>query len=307
MGTLRVTVAPVALRPVVDGQVSQFRVSTLRPGGNWLSAEVSDPSDVLRRGRALVEVALTDPVPAEVLEGLRLENAGVDYSGETPNLLLSVVLPIAAVELGDAEDWPLLAPWDDAGGGAGPLLTHDPLRAAFVAYWREQLVHTSAALDFLPTYFTMSQARSVYSSVWGEPQAEGNFQRWLTTAKAADGSPLCEEALDENVKRRTQEELASRLTKAGLKGLSAAGVAKAWTDPKIVGASSGVTALAGLAAVPVAGIAGAIVGSAIGYQASKSPGRPPRWYKRSTSERNPLKSWYPVRPPQIALQNTFVR
>jgi len=304
MESFRVTVAPVALRPVLERQASQFRVSTLRPGGHWLTAEISDPTAVLRTARDMVDNALRD-LPSEVRGELRLENAGVEYSVGSPNLLLTAVLPIAAAELADAADWPLLTPW---GGGADVRRSKlDPVRVALIDYWREQLVHTTAALDFLPAYFTMFQARSVYTSVWGERQADGNFQRWFTTAKTADGSLLCEEVLDEKVQRRTQEELASLLTKAGLRGLSAAGVAKAWADPKLVGASAGVTALAGLAALPVAAVAGAAVGSAIGYQALKSAGRPPRWYKRATGGREQLKSWYPVRPPKTPLPSTFVR
>ena len=300
------TVVPVALRPMVEGQATQFRVSTLRPHGSWLTAQVPDPKAVLDVARGLVDDALTDVLPSEARGELRLENAGVEYSSGAPNLLFTAVLPIAAAELADAADWPLLTPWRGSEGAPRhqPL---DPVRAALIAYWHEQLVHTTAALSFLPAYFTMFQARSIYSSVWGQQQAEGNFQRWFATAKAVDDSLLCEEATDEKVQRRTQEELASRLTKAGLHGLSFASVAKAWSDPKIVGASASVTALAGFAALPVAALAGAVVGSAVGYQASKSAGRPPRWYKRSTKERKQLKSWYPVRPPKTTLPPIFVR
>lgn len=305
MKSLRVTVVPVALRPVADDPLStQLRVSTLRPGGEWLSTTVTEPATTLDVARRMLDNAMHP----EVRAAPHLENAGVEYSSGTPNLLLTAVLPIAAAELNDsAEDWPLLTPWvgDDLAQQRPRLLRLEPVQAAVVAYWRGQMVRSTAALDFLPRYFTMHQARSVYASVWGEAQQDGNFQRWLSSAKDADGFRVCGWVPDEDVRHDTQTEFAQGLT-AATAGVSATMVKQQW-DPKIIGASAAVAGLAGLATlIPAAQVVGAMVGATIGYQRAKNTGRPPRWYRRVAPERIDLATWYPVRPPATSCPPTFV-
>ena len=306
MMSLRVTVAPVALRPIAeDSESAQLRVSTLRPGGVWLSTKVSDPTTALEAARRMLE----DAVRPEVRAALHLENAGVEYASGPPNLLLTAALPIAAAELDNtADDWPLLTPWV---GNEPPqerlrlLRLEEPVQAAMVAYWRGQLVQTTAALDFLPKYFTMYQARSVYASVWGEAQPDGNFQRWLGSAEDANKGKVCQEVEDEEARLETQAEFALALA-AVTAGFSADMVKKQW-DPRIIGTSSRVAGLAGIAPlIPAAQVVGAIVGATIGYQRAKSTGRPPRWYRRTVDKRIGLKTWYPVRPPATRPPPTFV-
>lgn len=267
----------------------------LRPGGEWLSTAVSDPSTALGVARRMLEAA----VHPEVRAALQLENAGVDYASGMPNLLLTAVLPIAAAELDiTATDWPLLTPWvgDDPPHERVRLLRLEPVHAAIVSYWRGQLAQTTAALDFLPRYFTMYQARSVYASVWGEAQPDGNFQRWLGSAEDANQIKVCREVEDEEARVETQTEFARKLA-ATTAGISGAMVKQQW-DPKVIGTSSRVAGLGGLAAlIPAAQVVGALVGATIGYQRAKSTGRPPRWYRRMVDKRIDLKTWYPVRPP----------
>lgn len=276
----------------------------LRPGGEWLSTLVSDPTTALEAARRMLE----DAVHPEVKAALQLENAGVEYASGTPNLLLTAVLPIAAAELDiTADDWPLLTPWvgDEPLHERVRLLRLEPVQSAIVSYWRGQLVQTTAALDFLPRYFTMYQARSVYASVWGEAQPDGNFQRWLVSAEDANKVKVCREVEDEEARLETQTEFAKKLASVTA-GISGAMVKQQW-DPKVIGTSARVAGLAGLAPlIPAAKVVGAIVGATIGYQRSKSTGRPPRWYRRTVDKRIDLKTWYPVRPPATSRPPTIV-
>lgn len=302
MATIRVSVVPVAMRPLLsDPQSTQLRVSTLRPGGEWLSAPVPEPADALHVARELLE----REVPPELRAALRLENVGVDYATGVPNLVLTAVLPIAAAELRDSpNDWRLLTPWVDSDSKRMHLLSEDLVRAAVVAYWRGQLARTSASLDFLPKHFTIAQVRSVYASVWGELQAHGNFQRWLLdSARDESGNPLLKKVGEEEVREEVQSGLAVGLATLGL---TLGGVRKAWGDSKIVGASASVVGARGLAALPAVAIAGAIVGGTVAWQRAANTGRPPIWYTRHTNDRVDLKSRYPVRPPAPVSLVTFV-
>lgn len=251
---------------------------------------------------------LDEAVHPEARADIHLENAGVDYSSGVPDLLLTAVLPIAAAELDNSpDDWPLLTPWvgDAPPAERVPLLRLDPVQAAMISYWRGQLTRTTAAFDFLPRFFTMFQARSVYASVWGERQADGNFQRWLLTAEGVKTGKVCREVPDEEARLATQTEFAQRLADAAT-GISPAMVREQW-DPKIIGTSGAVAGLAGVAAwIPAAHVVGAIVGATVGYQRAKSAGRPPRWYSRTTSGRADLRTHYPVRPPATRRPLVFV-
>lgn len=309
MMKLRVTVVPVVLRPIdEDARTPQLAVSMLRPAGKWLATTVSDTAGALEAARRMLDDAVLDGVEAELpgeKPALRLENAGVEYSFGEPNLLFSVVLPIAAAELsGQETDWSLLTPWVDDNSTCSQLRSLDPVRAAIIAYWRGQLLQTTAAFDFLPKYFPTSQVRSVYASVWGENQADGNFQRWLASARDVMGDEVCVGVIDEKVRQETQAAFAERLAGVGF-GLTTATLAKAW-DPKFVGLSAGVGALAGVGAMPAAVVAGAIVGSLVGWQRARGTGRPPTWYRRTNADRVDLKTWYPVRPPAAEGPSMFV-
>lgn len=307
MMRLRVTVVPVVLRPTdEDARTPQMAVSMFKPGGKWLDTTVSDATEALQAARRVLDDAVparVDNDPQELKWASRLENAGVVYRFGEPNLTLTAVLPIAAAELsGTTGDWSTLTPWVDGRSTRTQLGDLDPIRAAIISYWRGQLVQTTAALDFLPKYFPTSQVRSVYSSVWGENQADGNFQRWFASARDASEDHVCVGVVDEVVREATQTAFAERL--AGV-GFTAAKVATAW-DPKFVGLSAGVGALAGVGAMPAAVVAGAIVGSLVGWQRAKGTGRPPSWYSRTKTDRVELKTWYPVRPPAVEGSSVFV-
>lgn len=270
----------------------------LRPGRSWLSTTVQDSADVLD---AALRVA-REAVHPEV-EPTALENAGVIYDKGAPNLLLGMVLPIAAVELSEnTENWQALTPWVADDPTHGGLRRADPIQAAMISYWQEQLTRTTAVLDFLPKYFPAAQVRSVYASVWGVNASEGNFQRWLGSALDASGDKLCKEVSDDVVRQENQTEFTRRL--AG-KGLPPTKVASLW-DPKVVGLSASVAALAGIASLPVAAVAGALAGAAVGWQSTRGSGRPPTWYQRTKATRTALRAPYPVRPPVTRLTSTLI-
>lgn len=120
-----------------------------------------------------------------------------------------------------------------------------------------------------------------------------------------DEEKVCREVEDEEARLATQTAFAQRLANAGA-GVSPAMIREQW-DPKIIGTSGTVAALAGVAAwVPAAFGVGALVGATIGYQRAKSAGRPPRWYSRTIITRTDFRSWYPVRPPATKRPPIFV-
>lgn len=300
MTNLSITVVPVALQPsdAQDG-TPPLRVSMLRPGGSWLSTTVTDSAGVVSAALQLV----ADAVHPEVVPRA-LENVGVAYDSGVPNLLLAMVLPIAAVELSEtAEDWQVLTPWVAGDPAHTDLRRADPIQIAMISYWQEQLTRTSAALDFLPRYFPAAQVRSVYASIWGANASEGNFQRWLGSAVDASGDKLCKEVSDDVVREENQTEFTRRL--AG-KGMPPTKVASLW-DPKIVGLSASVVALAGIASLPVAAAAGALAGAAVGWQSTRGSGRPPTWYQRTKAKRTALGATYPVKPPVSRWTSTLIK
>ncbi len=269
-------------------------VSVLCSERGLLSEEVEDAEHVIPQVRRMLAGVLPreidqDPVLRRRVQ--RLENVGVEYSAGAPNLLFSAVLPIAASELdGRANRWTRLVQ------GRADARTHPPEAevSALLGYWRQQLVRTTAAFDFLPEFFPISQVRAVYSSVWGEDQQDANFQRWLLSARDVDAEPVVAEQDSADVQRSTQAAFIDRV--AGVLGAEPSGIANNW-DPKYVGVSAGIAALGGgMRAFPVAVAAGAIVGSLVGWQRARSAGRPPSWFRRTQPQRVELQTWYPVRP-----------
>lgn len=298
---MRLTVLPVALHPEGDDPLSPMAVSVLSAGSSSSSAVVEDVTRVLPQARRMLAGMLPSEIKGDMELRRRtqqLESVGVDYTSGVPNLLFSAVLPIAASELdGEVNDWVRLAP-SQGDVGVDPA---DPGISALVRYWREQLVHTTAALDFLPEFFTVSQVRAVYSSVWGEEQADANFQRWLLSARDVEATPVVTEVASERVQQSTQDAFVQRMASA--LGAEPVSIARNW-DPKYVGLSAGVAALGGgMKAIPAAAVAGAIVGSLVSWQRARGAGRPPAWFRRTNAHRVELQTWYPVRPNFNARKN----
>jgi len=292
---MRLTVMPVALRPEGDDPGSPMAVSVLRSTSGLITEMVEDIAAVVPQAESMLAAALPSEVDDDPdLRGRnrRLENIGVDYSSGVPNLLFSAVLPIAATELnGEPDRWTRLVmrEADDAARVTAPETR------ALVRYWRDQLLRTTAAFDFLPEYFPLSQVRAIYSSVWGEEQQDANFQRWMLSAKDVESAPVLAEVASEVVQRSAQAAFVERV--ARVLGAVPSSIQSNW-DPKYVGVSAGVAALGGgMKAIPAAVVAGAIVGSLVGWQRARGAGRPPAWFRRTNVQRVELLTWYPVRPP----------
>ena len=113
-----------------------------------------------------------------------LEKVAFASSGSDLRLVYTTVLPLAELvgpagrpdDERDLGDWVLLTPW--VGRGNVPAREILPEEHLLVRdYWRRQFEETSAVLEFLPRYFTTSQVRAAYSSLWGEEQHVGAFYR----------------------------------------------------------------------------------------------------------------------------------
>lgn len=294
MDKMRLTVMPVALRPEGEASTTSMAVAALKHPSGWISTSVEDAGRVILQARELLASVLPPDIdrdPDLKDQSHRLESLGVEYSSGSPNLMFTAVLPIAATELGGSDSvWAALP----TKRGDAILESEGPASTALVRYWRGQLVRTTAAFDFLPEFFTVSQVRSVYSSVWGEEQQDANFQRWLLSAKSADSRPILAEEDSEVVQRSTQAAFVDRMARA--LGAEPSSVASNW-DAKYIGVSAGVAALGvGMKAIPAAVVAGAIVGSLVSWQRTRGAGRPPAWFRRTTPRRVELQAWYPVRP-----------
>lgn len=288
---------PVGLRPNAQASVAPLGVAVLMNDRGFVSASVDDLGTVVAQAQALLTSVLPQEVTGDPELGPRgggLESIGVDYSAGAPNLLFSAVVPIAASELSDdAAVWSPLASSRTGGDDAGMT----PERTMLLRYWRDQLLRTTAAFDFLPQYFPASQVRAIYSSVWGEEQQDANFQRWLLTAQDIDAQRIVLEQDSESVRDRAQEAFSSRVSRP--LGAESSSIARGW-DPKYVGISAGVAALgAGMGAIPAAAAAGAVVGSLVSWQRFRGAGRPPAWFSRRTPTRVELQTWYPARPKMV--------
>lgn len=310
MASLSVVVVPASLLPVGE---AQLRVVTYRPGGAWLTRTVPDAAQTRDVARELLQQVLPEDPD---FRSTRLESAGVDFSGETPKIVLTAAVRMLP-ELADPQrldgdthpDWPLLAPWQPVGLAAEVI---DDTRALLIAHWREQLERTTAAFDFLPRYFTTAQVRAIYSSIWGEAQNDGNFHRWLHPKLNAER--ICKPAPAEMVRSEVETRLA-----AGLRTLSD-------LMPTVMGAASGMAASRQAAAifvdsavgisprrmgpmalaVPAVAAIGAVVGGAVAYQSGRSAGKQPVWYEREDAEREPLAVWYAPKPAKLVERPTFI-
>lgn len=309
MASFKVAVVPVSLHPVED---TQLRVVTYRPGGRWLTRAVPDAPQTREVGRELLEQVLPDDPD---FRGARLECAGVDFSGEVPTVVLTAavrMLPDLAdprgLEGDTHPDWPLLVPWQAVAGAAEVV---DDTRALLIAHWREQLERTTAAFDFLPRFFTTTQVRAIYSSVWGEAQNDGNFHRWLHPKPTIQR--ICKRAPRDTVRFEVESRIAESLKSLNdhmpaVMGAAAGMAARRQAAQTFLGKAVGISPsrmgpLAG--AVPAVAAIGAVVGGAVAYQAARSAGKLPDWYERVDAERKPLSVWYVPKPARSVERPVF--
>lgn len=284
VSTFRVLVAPIALMPV---EGTQLRVAVYRPRGEWVTAEVNSG-------------ASADDAAAELL-GRMPKSAGsaapspqgepVSFlTADAVTLIYTAVLPISAVLATDSDlgkEWVQLAPWVEDGQTLKAL---DVVQQLVLNYWRQVVEETTAAFDLLPRYFTTTQVRAVYASLWGARQDPGNFHRWLHVRNEG----LCRVVSDQTIRRRVGVALDDESNALGyptswdaLGGTGLVGV-----SPTAVGRAAKL--------VPALGLVAAAVAGTVAFQEKVSRGKPPDWYTRSHPHRKVLPEIYTPRPAWLA-------
>ena len=150
-------------------------------------------------------------------------------------------------------------------------------------YWRSELAETTAVFDFLPKYFTTSQGREVYSSIWETPQDPGNFHRWLH--KQNDG--ICTQAAtNDEVLAEREEAMTQTVAKTANLNLLIAKVV-------VLGMSTlrGGAGLAPLVVLSAAAAAGSVL-----LSMKQQRGPEPLYYSRTSPSRVNLATTYGPRP-----------
>jgi len=298
MPRVEVVLVPVALVPA---EPDQLRLMAFRPSGTFLRDGVKAGEDVPAAVLRLAErVPSTMGPPTAAPESVAFLADGADVA-----LVFSVPLPLAGAPAGNggdperiAADWVLVTPWIGRGNvsrSVGMSVEHELVRN----YWRRQFEETSAALEFLPRYFTIAQVRAAYSSLWAEEQHIGAFYRWFGGDVLPDGRELIKDATDDVVRDEVQRvftaelqasELGPQLAR-GTTGASALGSAG-----KSVGMSAAILGATGLGILPAAALAAGVAGAVVAFQRRPNRGKKPTWYRRRSTERVLLDDPYAPRP-----------
>lgn len=284
-----VTVAEVAWWPGTD--TADGRLVVYAPDGELPIVGVPDRASaqmVAARHWTGSRTGISEEAP--VLEPVTFFE-GADHS---IRVVYTAAAPVAATML-DADRRPVTDPknlgWQDLTALSAEATDKVPWLVR--NYWRQELEESTAVFDFLPKYFTTSQAREIYDCVWGSPQDPGNFHRWLH--KQNQG--ICREVT-------TKAEIISDRDQEAAQFVAKTGGAAAQPLLPVIGAaleSAGMIGSSlyavGLAKVMPAVAAGAVVaGGRIAYQAAKQRGPQPQWYTRTSRKRINLAALYGPRP-----------
>lgn len=276
------------------------------PRGHFLQEHLVDTQSAATCAQALAK-RVTEKLPVLGLDSEgpgsvpAVEEVAFTSSESGLKLVFTTVLPLADVvrpaEAPDDEmtmgDWALLTPW--VGRGNVPQKERLPEEHRLVRnYWRRQFEETSAVLEFLPRYFTTSQVRDAYSSLWGEEQHVGAFSRWLHE-RDKPKTPLVRRVDEKEVRKHVGLAFAVELTKSKL---------GSQIDPSVpqlppgagVGVSVGMVAGSALGFLPAALIAGGVAGSLMAYQQKAGRGKKPLWYRAAPSSRILIDDPYAPRP-----------
>lgn len=278
------------------------------PGGQFLRDSLEDTQPAGRSAQALAKRA-TDVLPVPSLDSDRhgpkvlppLEAVAFTSSGSDLRLVYTTVLPLADLvgpagrpdDERDLGDWVLLTPW--VGRGNIPAKESLPQEHLLVRnYWRRQFEETSAVSEFLPRYFTTSQVRAAYSSLWGEEQHVGAFYRWLHD-RDKPKTPLVRPVDEEVVRKHVERAFAVALKSSEL---------GPQIDPRTpqlfpgagVGVSVAMVAGSALGFLPAALLAGAVAGSLVAYQQRTGRGKKPLWYESAGHSRILIDDPYAPRP-----------
>lgn len=280
---------------------AQLRVVAHKPRKGWLQDCVAGVEPVALARELLGQTPGLDKVPAPEVEAVGfVTDSATTRLVYTAPLSLSALLAIDA-EQGDPE-WTLLAPW-----GKTSLDALDDVHAMVLNHWRLAVAETTAAFDLLPNYFTTTQVRALYSSIWGQARDWSNFHRWLHKNNAG----ICREVAPQKVETEVDKALnsAPHLMAAA----AAAGTTANLLSAAIAGAtSSGLVGTSPVAvgtlarALPGVRVAAALTGGAIAYQRSVARGKAPAWFTRTHPERRVLQEPYSPRPEWLQ-QNQLAR
>lgn len=281
-----VVLVPISLIPAEEG--NDVTVAAYRPDG-WL-----EETSVSERPTGVAQSLLHQTPGLDEEISTRLEPVGFVEAGTATQLVYTASVPMAATLRRDVESqdhaWTSLLP-----EGNEPGQRQDPVGRLVLDYWRHALSETTAAFDLLPQYFTTSQVRSIYGSVWGEPRDWSNFRRWLHTSNR----DACMEVSNLDVGHEVDAALTSRLAATSYAAVALADQA---ARAAAVRAASRHVGISPRALGPVAGtiapvvLAAAVAGGLIAYQRQVSRGKTPTWFTRTTRERVVLAEPYTTHP-----------
>lgn len=320
--TLRVVLVLVALSS--DSATRPPQLVGYRPGGSW-------PSRTLPAGGAgrpprsvaaeLVEccgprIARETPAhrrPAlEAVTFIDTSNGGVDLVYTAPVPLTAVMVDEQLLPLTDAHPQP---PWENLTPDLPPrptgtstaaatrwartvtktLNAADPTDYAVLDHWRQLVEETTAASDLLPRYFTITQLRTVYDAIWGDPQDPGNFHSWATRSNTGAYTPADPSRIAHDLNNTARPHLTlndSSNSNGAAPTIST--LIEQLAGPGLIGTSPLALDRA-LATLGGLGPATAVAGGLIAHQATRTSGKKATWYHR-TGTRTILKALYPARP-----------
>ena len=284
---LTVVLVPISLAPYSEG--NDVKVVAYKPRG-WLERTVGSGQVGQVTQELIAQVPGFDPehVPAP-----DPESVGFLLEGDTTRLVFTAPIPMAAtLSIGIADDDPEWIALPTAGQTAVNL---DAVHSLVLHHWRRALADTTAAFDLLPQYFTTSQVRSIYATVWGESRDWSNFHRWLHTSNRG----ICREEPVQQVSRAVEGALSTGLT-AGT--FTAAALGDHPRRQAAVRAASRYIGISPMALGPIAGavaplvVAAAVTGGLVAYQRQITRGKTPSWFTRTSSSRVVLFEQYTPRP-----------
>jgi hypothetical protein len=306
---ISVVIVPVAL--AIEHE--KPRIVGFRPGEAWLSRKHDGSREPLDIAFDLLQHSGLELVSNLALARESIEAVTFVEDNGSVDLVYTVALPVTAPLPGDThpaageaanDEWSSLLPDLDPDLRASTpsaewtqLVDHaltslDPIARTVLEHWRQQVEETTAAMDLLPAYFTISQLRTVYAAIWGVEQDAGNFHRWAKTTNAG----IFREVDEAQIVAVRNEKAHAVLDSTGWPvdatprdiGVAIGG---------LVGTSPGLISGAALAVSPALRTVGAVVGGLVAYQSSvRARGARAQWHTRTSDDRTVLKELFAPRP-----------
>jgi len=283
-----VVLIPVAVSRVPGSDVPYLMGLRSANHAVWASAAMrADPRQV---ATDLLSGILEDADLEGLAELLDINSSSlqpVEFVDRAKKLVLiyTLALPTGWTELAALSDrWVRLCETKrtrDAALQLGRMQIADEASAPYAEHildhWRQLLEETPAVLSFLAPYFTLPQARDVYSAVWGYEQDATHWGTW-----ANKGGNLAD----------VYEAINTAEVSEGFRGLleepqwqELSGMTAATSAPLIEGPQenrwTGISRVA-LGTVAASLIPGAALGaltSGVAHQVVKPRGKPPQWHK----------------------------